>query len=133
MSWMMFLAAVVGSVIVTSFTDWLFFGVLFHDKAKAAPEIWRPLDKASDHNRILISTLFGAVSCAGVAWLCVKTGALDVMPALRLALVVWIASALPLMATQVTWIRLHPLVGASYAAGWLARFAVTGVITALLL
>lgn len=133
MHWMMFLAAVAASTIVASFTDWLFFGVLFHGLAKQTPEIWRPLDKASDRNRILLSTVFGAVSCAGFSWLCVKTGSLDVMPALCLAVVVWIATALPLMATQVTWIKLHPLVGASYAAGWLARFAITGAITALLL
>lgn len=133
MNWLMFLAAVVASTVVTSFTDWLFFGVLFHDRARATPEIWRPLDKVSDRNRILLSALFGAVSCAGFAWLCVKTSSLDVMPALCLALIVWIATALPLMATQVTWIRLHPLVGASYTAGWLARFAITGAITALLL
>lgn len=133
MNWLMFLAAVIGSVVVTSFTDWLFFGVLFHDRAKATPEIWRPLDKVSDRNRILLSTLFGAVSCAAFAWLCVKTGSHQVMPALCLALVVWVATALPLMATQVTWIRLDPLVGASYAAGWLVRFAITGAITALLL
>ena len=132
MNWIMFLAAVAAAVIVTSFTDWLFFGVLFHDRAKATPEIWRPLDTVSDRNRILLSTAIGAVSCAGFAWLCVKTGSLEIMPALCLAVVGWGATALPLMATQVTWIRLHPLVGASYAAGGLARFAITGAITALL-
>lgn len=133
MHWMMFLAAVVASTVVASFTDWLFFGVLFHDLAKRTPEIWRPLDKVSDRNRILLSTVFGAVSCAGFSWLCVKTGSLEIMPALCLAVVVWVATALPMTATQVTWIKLPALVGASHAAGWLVRFAITGVITALLL
>ena len=40
MNWLMFLTAVAASTIVASFTDWLFFGVLFHDRAKATPEIW---------------------------------------------------------------------------------------------
>lgn len=132
MHWPMILLAVVASTVVSSFTDWLFMGVLFRDQMVQAPEIWRPLGTAGERNKILISQVFGAVSCAAIVALCIWAGALTVPRALTLAVVVWIAAAAPLIAVNVTWIRMHPLVGASHAMGWLLRFAVTGVITALL-
>jgi len=36
-----FVLVVLIASVVTSFSDWLFMGILFHDKYKAAPEIWR--------------------------------------------------------------------------------------------
>jgi hypothetical protein len=35
--------AILLSGLAVSMTDWFFFGVLFHDKYLAYPEIWRPL------------------------------------------------------------------------------------------
>jgi hypothetical protein len=36
-----FAGAVLAATIVSSFTDWFFFGVLFHSRYQAYPEVWR--------------------------------------------------------------------------------------------
>src|SRR5450759_4422230 len=41
MNWAKFVLTVVVSGIAVSLTDWFFFGVLFHDKYNAYPEVWR--------------------------------------------------------------------------------------------
>jgi hypothetical protein len=36
-----YLLALVAATAVISLTDWLFFGVLFHDRYQRTPEVWR--------------------------------------------------------------------------------------------
>jgi hypothetical protein len=40
-TWMHYGLAVVVALIACSLSDWLFMGVLFHDKYNEHPEIWR--------------------------------------------------------------------------------------------
>ena len=37
--------AVVAAGVAGSFTDWLFFGMIFHDKYLVHPEVWKKRDK----------------------------------------------------------------------------------------
>jgi hypothetical protein len=41
MTWTRAGLAILAAAIATSLADWLFFGVLFHEKYKAFPEVWR--------------------------------------------------------------------------------------------
>jgi hypothetical protein len=129
MNWTHYLLAVVLSGIAASFTDWLFMGVLFHDKYLAYPEVWRGKPGQPDASRILISTLLGFVSCAAFVYLCWLTDMVTAKSALTLAVVVWLAGPLPLIRTNIAWIKMHPLLGVSHSMGWLARFVVTALIT----
>lgn len=134
MNWTRFLLAVVASGIATSFTDWLFMGVLFHAKYTETPEIWRNKPGQSETSNILASMALGVLSCAALIYLCIWAGALHAASgALRLAILAWLAAPLPIILTNTIWIKLHPLVGVSHALGWLARFAVTALIAAWLL
>ena len=36
-----FAEAMLAATILSSFTDWFFFGVLFHSRYQAYPEVWR--------------------------------------------------------------------------------------------
>ena len=36
-----YVVAVVAATIVISLSDWLFFGVVFHDRYQETPEVWR--------------------------------------------------------------------------------------------
>jgi hypothetical protein len=134
MNWTRFLLAVVASGLATSFTDWLFMGVLFHAKYLETPEIWRKKPGKSETSYILASTLLGVVSCAALIFLCIWAGALgSVSGALRMAALAWLAAPLPVIATNTIWMKLDPLLGVSHSLGWLARFVVTALIAAWLL
>jgi hypothetical protein len=128
MTWARFLVAVVASGVATMFTDWLFMGLLFHGKYQDTPEIWRIKPGQSDKKSILASALLGVVSCAAFIFLCRWTGALTPRSEMHTAEIVWIAGAVPVIFSNIVWIRMHPLLGVSHSLGWLARFVVSGLI-----
>jgi hypothetical protein len=135
MDWVRYLLVVVLSSLIASFTDWLFMGVLFHDKYLAHREIWRGEvgDKAGKMRKIVVSQLIGVISSAAFAFLLMHHSHRDLAHDLVLAVVVWLAGAAPMAAQNVVWMKLHPLIGASHSLGWLARFLITAALAAFLL
>jgi hypothetical protein len=134
MNWARFLLAEVLSGFTTTLTDWLFMGVLFHKKYLATPEIWRIKAGQNDTRSIVLSSLLGVLSCAVFLYLCVWAGTPFVYRATLLAsLLVWVASAVPIIFSNIVWIKMDPLLGVSHSLGWLARFVVTGIIGTWLL
>jgi hypothetical protein len=128
-----FVLAVLASGLVTSFTDWLFMGVLFHRRYLETPEVWRNQSGPRETRSIVFSSLAGTLGCAAFIFLCMWTGALTVRSELHLAELVWIAGPLPILFSNIVWIRMHPLLGVSHALGWLARFVASGLIAGWLL
>lgn len=133
MDWIRFLIVVAAASVATSFTDWLFMGVLFHDRYKAAPELWRSDAAASEPRYILISQLVAVISCAAFTGLCVLVSFTALPQALGVAVLVWLAGPVVVLAQFVLWTRLHPLIGLSHALGWLTRFLITALLVAWLL
>jgi hypothetical protein len=134
MNWTRFLLAVVVSGLGASITDWLFMGVLFHDKYLETPETWRAKSGQPEVTSIVASTVIGFVSCAAFLYLCYWTGALSVHRAsLRMAVLAWLVAPLPLILTNVLWIKMHPLLGLSHSLGWLVRFVITALVAGWLL
>jgi hypothetical protein len=127
------LLAVLVSGVATTFTDWLFMGVLFHGKYLATPEIWRLKPGQSDTRSIVASSLVGVVSCAAFIWLCRWAGALTPRSELHMAGLAWIVGPVPILVSNIVWTKMHPLLGVSHSLGWLARFAVSGLIAGWLL
>jgi hypothetical protein len=128
-----FVLAVGASGVATSFTDWLFMGKLFHGKYLETPEIWRVRPGQSDTMSIIVSSLLGVVSCAAFIWLCRWTDALTLRSELHMAELVWVAGALPIIFSNIVWIKMNPLLGVSHSLGWLARFVISGLIGGWLL
>jgi hypothetical protein len=134
MHWTRFLLAVIVSGLGASITDWLFMGVLFHDKYLETPEIWRSKPGQPEVANIIASTMIGFVSCAAFLYLCYWTGALTVHYAsFRMAVLAWLVAPLPLIFTNALWIKMNPLLALSHSLGWLARFAVTALVAGWLL
>jgi hypothetical protein len=125
-----FIAVVVIASLLASFSDWLFMGVLFHDRYNASPEIWRATGGRGNRAAILYSQVIGVVSCAAFSFLCLQVQALSIAAALACALLVWLAGPAVVLAQMVIWTKLHPLIGVSQSIGWLARFAITGLLAA---
>jgi hypothetical protein len=130
---MRFVLAVGASGVATSFTDWLFMGKLFHGKYLETPEIWRVKPGQSDTTSIVASLLLGVVSCAAFIWLCRWTDALTLRSELHMAELVWVSGALPIIFSNIVWVKMNPLLGISHSLGWLARFVISALIGGWLL
>ena len=128
-----FWAVVVAASVLSSFTDWLFMGVLFHEKYLHAPEIWRQHPQLNGARRIVYSEAIGVVTCAAYAYLCLALDALNVSSALTVAVLVWLAGVVAILAQMVMWVKLHPLIGVSHALGWLTRLIITGLLAVWLM
>jgi hypothetical protein len=133
MNWGRFGLIVLLASVVTSFSDWLFMGVLFHKKHLASPEIWRSSAGANEPRFIVYSQLMGILSCAAFTYLCVKASTLTIGASLTTATLVWLAGPVVVLAHMVIWTKLHPLIGVSQSLGWLVRFIVTALIAVWLM
>jgi len=128
-----FVLAVGASGVATSFTDWIFMGKLFHEKYLETPETWRMKPGQSNTRSVIASSLLGVLSCAAFIWLARWTDALTVRSELHMAELVWVAAAVPIIFSNIVWIKMHPLLGVSHSLGWLARFVISGLIGGWLL
>jgi hypothetical protein len=134
MDYTRFALATLAGGFVSTFTDWFFFGVLFHDKNKAYPEVWRPeIQEGKEKKAILLSSLLCFVTSAVFAFSAQRLYVTDMNHALKLAAAVWAMIALPMVLTNYLFIRLHPALLISHSLGWLARLVVCAVATALIL
>jgi hypothetical protein len=119
--------ACVVACISASFTDWLFFGVLFHERYKAFPEVWRRAPGAGGEGKdVGVSIVIGFLTPLCFVLLCRAVGLSGVREVRLLVLAPWGATALPLLATNYIFMKIHPLVLVSHSLGWLAKLAVSG-------
>jgi hypothetical protein len=127
--------AVLAAGTVSMFSDWLFMGVLFHDRYNRYPEVWWPglRQKAADARAILISSALAYLTALAVVALCCYGRAHTLPRALFLAFAAWVAGPLVMQVTNGFWIKTDPLITVSHSAGWLVRFLVAGLAAGLLL
>ncbi|HYL76280.1 MAG TPA: DUF1761 domain-containing protein [Bryobacteraceae bacterium] len=133
MNWTHFLMAVAAAGVVSSFTDWFFFGVLFHDKYAAYPEVWRAAPGKSETKTILTVTLMGLVTCAAFVFLYHLSSLHGYGAALELAGIVWIMAPVPLTISNALYVKMHPALVVSHSMGWLARLVAAALAAGWLL
>ena len=129
MNWARFALAVVVSGVVITFTDWFFFGVLFHEKYSVYPEVWR----VSQTGNRLIWIAVGFFTSAVFIYACARLYLYKYGATLKLALWMWLALALPIIATDALFMKLHPLVVVAHSLGWLTRLIVAGICMTLIM
>jgi hypothetical protein len=125
--------ALVISAVATSFSDWLCFGVLFHQRYQAFPEVWRRTGDPTGEQRALIqvsliSMLTPVAFVLGCSWL----GVFGVR-AFALAGLLWVMIPLPLLIGNHLYIKLHPLILLSHGLGWLSKLMVGALVVCCLL
>lgn len=120
-----FALTVVAAGIAASLTDWLFMGVLFHDRYLATPEIWRGQARKPETRRIVLSSLLGLLSCAVFIFFTEKWHLHSLSAALKLAAAMWVAAPVPILFINAVWMKFDPRLAFSHSLGWLARFAAT--------
>ena len=124
--WATLLGGLLGSL-----ADWLFAGILFHDRYFRYPEVWRA--GVGERRRILIAQGLALVTAGAFVALAVRFGQTDLRDTLKLAAMIWLIAPLPLLLANSLFIKLDPMVTASHAAGWLAKLMLCGLAVALLL
>jgi hypothetical protein len=129
MDWTRFGLALVAAGIVTSLSDWLFFGVIFHRKYRETPNVWRTTNEGT---KIMWSTLLAVVGAAAFLLLCHRFEVHGLRSAFQAALGVWVAAALPITVTNALYVRQAPALAVSHGFGWLARLVIAGTAYAVL-
>jgi hypothetical protein len=124
------IVAVLLSGTINMFTDWVFMGVLFHDRYHRYPEVWWPglRENSADTRAILISSALGYVTAFAVVGLCIHGHAHTVPQALFLAFIAWLGGPLVMQVTNGFWIKTDPLITIAHSAGWLVRFLIAGAL-----
>jgi hypothetical protein len=126
--------AVLAAGAISSFTDWLFMGVLFKDRYGKYPETWWPrANQADEIKPILYSTAIGFITAAAVIALCEMVGTHDLTSALEVAVIAWAAGPLVVSITTGLWVRIDPAITFAHCLGYLARFLVAGIAASIAL
>ncbi len=130
MDWRIFAASVVGAIL-GSVADWVFAGVLFHDRYQRHPEVWRT--GTSEALRIGAAQVLCLLTSVAFVALADTLGLVDLTGALKLAAMIWLVAPLPLLVTNALFIKIDPLVTTSHAAGWLVKLLLIAVATAIII
>ena len=133
MNWTHFGLAILVAGIISSITDWFFFGVLFHNNYKINPEVWRRGPGSSEARAIVGSTLIGFVAAAAFMMACVIFQVHGYCPTLELAGLVALMGALPITITNSFYIKMHSSIVFSHCLGWSARLVVAALVAGWLL
>jgi hypothetical protein len=121
------------SAILSSFTDWYFFGVLFHDRYGNTPGIWKKYkDKADEIKSITISEVILSLSSLVFILVCSHLNLLTFEASICSALVTWIMVPVPLLMTNAIYIPMDRLIVLSHALGWLSRLVITALCVSCL-
>jgi len=133
MNWTHFGLAVLAAGIVSSITDWFFFGILFHGNYKINSEVWRRGPGTNETPAIIGSTLIGFVAAAAFMTACVVFQVHEYCPALELAGLIALMGALPITITNSFYIKMHSSIVFSHCLGWTARLVVAALVAGWLL
>ncbi len=122
MTWTRAGLAILAAAIATSLADWLFFGVLFHEKYKAFPEVWRRPEGGQGEGRaVAVAAAVSLLTPVSFVALSVWSGQTQGAHAFVLAAGVWLMVALPLLLMNHLFIKTHVLVTVAHSLGWLVK------------
>jgi hypothetical protein len=119
--------AVLVGALLGSLADWLFAGVIFHERYQLHPEVWR---QGNERGRIAAAQALCLVTAAAFVLLAWKTHQTDARGALKLAAMIWLVAPLPMLLANAMFIRIDRLVTVSHAIGWLAKLLLIAAATA---
>jgi hypothetical protein len=129
----MAILAIVVAGLAATFTDWLFMGVLFHDRYMRYPEVWRDSIRGNDRTAVIYACALDFVAAAAIVALCVLADIHTLWPAIGVAVFAWIAGPLVIMITNGFFMKLDWAVIGAHCAGYLVRFLLAAIAVAIFL
>jgi glycerol-3-phosphate acyltransferase PlsY len=130
MDWRIPLAGVIG-LVLASLADWLFAGVLFHDRYQTYPEVWR--FKGANPKALIAAQVLTLPTVVALIALIVWTRMTALPAALTVAVLVWACAAAPTLIVNGIYIKIDRRVVASHCVGWLVKLSLVAATTSLLL
>ena len=131
---MRIVTAVVLANVFVSLSDWLFFGVLWHEKYGAFPEVWRrPRGGSGEGRAVALSAVVGALTPTVFVVLCRLESLSHPGQVITLAVAVWILSAVPALVWSYLFVKTHPLILTGGLLGWLVRLLISAGVVVLVL
>jgi hypothetical protein len=124
-------AALAAGLVLASLADWVFAGVLFHDKYQAYPEVWRV--NGANPKALMMAQALTIPTVAGLLALMQMTGRTALTPALMLAALVWIIGPAPAVLANGIYVKLHPAIIITHTIGWLVKLGLIALAGAYLL
>jgi hypothetical protein len=128
MNWIHIIGAGILASVLTSFTDWYFFGILFHDRYSTNAGVWRQYkDKNHEMRSIAIGILLGTLTNFIFIISCSYLRLVGLPAALAAAGVLWVMIPIPLLLTNSIFMRIDRALVVSHSLGWLARLIVSAL------
>ncbi|HKV04721.1 MAG TPA: hypothetical protein VJO53_06400 [Candidatus Acidoferrales bacterium] len=130
---MRFFLAIVASGVASSLTDWFFMGDFVYKRYNRHPEIWRHAGGSKGESRAIAwSAPLPFLTCAVFIFVCIELHLHSYGATLMLAFAVWLIAPLPWIVTTSLFIKLQPMIAASYSLGWLVKLALAAAAVALI-
>jgi hypothetical protein len=130
MNWRFWAAVVVG-LVLASLADWLFAGILFHDRYQTHPEVWRV--NGANPRALIAAQVMTIPTVVGLIALMIWTGQIALPASLTLALLVWAVAAAPPIIANGLYIKIDPIVVATHTIGWLVKLGLVAGSASLIL
>jgi hypothetical protein len=111
----------------STFTDWLFMGVLFHDAYNRYPEVWREgVRDGKSRGAIIWSSVLGYVMTAAVVALCCVAHVRGVGGGLVVGALAWLAGPPVVIVVNNLFVKIDPKITLAHCAGYAARLLLAG-------
>jgi len=130
MDWRLLLAVVIG-LVLASLADWLFAGVLFHDRYQTYPEVWR--FRGANPKALVAAQALSVPTVVGLVILIEWTRMTDLPSAITIALLVWACAAAPPIVANGIYIKIDWRVVASHCVGWMVKLGLVAAATSFIL
>ena len=130
MNWRFWAATLVG-LILANLADWLFAGVLFHDRYNTHPEVWRV--NGANPRALIAAQALTVPTVVGLIAVMIWTGQVSLAASLILAVFVWAIAAAPPIIANALFIKIDPLVTLSHTVGWLVKLGLVGASASLIM
>jgi hypothetical protein len=132
MNWTRSVLAILGSGIVSSFTDWFFMGDLHYKRAKKHPEIWRLPGGVGESKAIAWASALPFLTCTAFVVLCNQLHLRAAPDTFKMAFAIWLMCPLPLIVTNALFMKLQPMIAAAHALGWLVKLSLGALAVVLI-
>jgi hypothetical protein len=130
MDWRIPVSVVVG-LVLASLADWLFAGVLFHDRYQTYPEVWR--FTGANPKALIAAQALTLPTVVGLVILIAWTRMTSLPAALAVAVLVWACAAAPPIIVNGVYIKIDRRVVVSHCVGWLVKLGLVAAATSFLL
>jgi hypothetical protein len=126
-----FWMAVGAGLVLANLIDWLFAGVLFHQRYQTYPEVWRI--NGANPRALIGSQVMTLPTVFGLVGLMLWSGQTTFAGAVALGGLVFVIAAAPPIIANGLFIKIDRMVVISHTVGWLVKLVVVAGAASLIL